>query len=64
MENSLDPEIVRQAAARSLVTLGAFLQRADVSTSTFYRWVEGKVELRPLTKERLRLAVKDAFKGD
>lgn len=63
MEHDITPQVVRDAATKSLITLGQFLKEAGVSTSTFYRWQDDDVRPRPLTLERLRRAVNGSELG-
>lgn len=61
MENAITPEKVRHAALDARLTLTEFLDRADVSRSTFYTWERtGQAPKRPLTLARLADAVNAA----
>lgn len=52
METQLTPRSVRDKALAARVPLSAVLDRANVPSSTFYRWEAGG-DMRDLTKARI-----------
>jgi transcriptional regulator with XRE-family HTH domain len=57
------PDIIRQRAARALVTMDALFARAEIPASTFWRWERGDHQPRPLTLEKIRQAL-EAIEGE
>jgi len=59
MENNLTPEIVIDRATKAHMTLSQFLKRAQVNTSSFYRWKNGETGLSRVSMQK----VSDALEG-
>lgn len=59
MDNEISPESVVDRVTRAHMTLAAFLVKAKVGTSSFYRWRNGEANLSRVSMQKVRDALSD-----
>lgn len=59
MDNDLNPDDVVDRVTRAHMTLAAFLVKAKVGNSSFYRWRNGEANLSRVSMQKVRDALSD-----